>query len=59
MCGTGDEVNVHTPHTVTTFLDGDGEFEPLMVGAGAGHSMVAVHRLVTSQSEHVNEYIAS
>ena len=46
MCGTGDEVDVHIPHIVTT-----GKFEPLMVGAGAGHSMVAARRLITSQCE--------
>lgn len=51
MCGTGDEVNVHTPHIVTTFLDGDGQIEPLIVGAGAGHSMVAVHRVITRREK--------
>ena len=51
MCGTGDEVDVHIPHIVTTVRDGDGKFEPLMVGAGAGHSMVAARRLITSQCE--------
>ena len=36
MCATGDETNVYHPHTVDSLRD----WEPALVGAGAGHSFV-------------------
>ena len=41
MCGTGNEENVHVPHCVTLTVDSRQSL-PVLVGSGAGHSMVLV-----------------
>ena len=42
MCATGDENNVQCPHVITAeSLKG---WTPLLVGGGAGHSMIMVHK---------------
>ena len=45
MCATGDETNVYHPHTVDALRD----WEPMLVGAGAGHSFV-VAKLTPSET---------
>ena len=45
MCATGEETNVYHPHTVDTLRD----WEPMLVGAGAGHSFV-VAKLTASET---------
>ena len=42
MCGTGHERNVHAPSPVVSGL---AEWEPVLVGAGAGHSFVLAHHI--------------
>ena len=45
MCATGEETNVYHPPTVDPLRD----WEPMLVGAGAGHSFV-VAKLTPSET---------
>ena len=44
MCATGDEKNVLCPHTVESLRG----WEPVLVGAGAGHSFVVAKQQVVA-----------
>ena len=46
MCGTGNETNVHSPHTVESLRD----FDAVLVGAGAGHCFVVARRHRTGET---------
>ena len=43
MCGTGTETNVHSPHTLE-LERATKQGDTMLVGAGAGHSLLVVQQ---------------